>query len=258
MAPICGIDAETLRDVARTYARAEASIIFWGMGISQHIHGTDNARCLIALALSPGRSAAPAPGCTAARPEQRPGRVGCGTDPDVLSRLSAGRDAKSPRILRAALGHRARSQARPHRGRDHQRDPCRRNHRHVYRGREPGDVGPRRAARPRGAGQARASGGAGHLPDRDGLARRRDPAGLGLPREDRHLHQHRPPGAARPHGAAAAGRGAPGSRDHPSIWPTGWAAAGITRTSATSIPRWPTPCRRSRTSAGSGWCARAR
>src|SRR5262249_56720016 len=51
MAPVCGIPAETLREVARTYARAKASIIFWGMGISQHVHGTDNARCLIALAL---------------------------------------------------------------------------------------------------------------------------------------------------------------------------------------------------------------
>ncbi|MEZ5786598.1 MAG: formate dehydrogenase subunit alpha [Xanthobacteraceae bacterium] len=51
MAPVCGIDAATLRTVARTYARAERAIIFWGMGVSQHTHGTDNARCLIALAL---------------------------------------------------------------------------------------------------------------------------------------------------------------------------------------------------------------
>ncbi len=54
MAPECGIDAGTIREVARTYARAEAAIIFWGMGISQSIHGTDNARCLIALALTTG------------------------------------------------------------------------------------------------------------------------------------------------------------------------------------------------------------
>ncbi|MGH7091593.1 MAG: molybdopterin-dependent oxidoreductase, partial [Stellaceae bacterium] len=40
MAPVCGVDADTLRTVARLYARAQASIIFWGMGISQHIHGT--------------------------------------------------------------------------------------------------------------------------------------------------------------------------------------------------------------------------
>ena len=43
MAPVCGIDAETLRAVARCYAGAERGIIFWGMGISQSVHGTDNA-----------------------------------------------------------------------------------------------------------------------------------------------------------------------------------------------------------------------
>jgi formate dehydrogenase major subunit len=55
MAPVCGVDANTLREVARLYARSRASIIFWGMGISQHVHGTDNARCLIALALVTGQ-----------------------------------------------------------------------------------------------------------------------------------------------------------------------------------------------------------
>ncbi|MEE9299934.1 MAG: formate dehydrogenase subunit alpha [Alphaproteobacteria bacterium] len=62
MAPICGIDAETLRTVARIYAKAEAAIIFWGMGISQHIHGTDNARCLISLALMTGHMGRPGTG----------------------------------------------------------------------------------------------------------------------------------------------------------------------------------------------------
>lgn len=54
MASLCGIDAETLRQVARTFANGEAAMIFWGMGVSQHIHGTDNARCLISLALMCG------------------------------------------------------------------------------------------------------------------------------------------------------------------------------------------------------------
>jgi formate dehydrogenase major subunit len=62
MAPVCGIDAETLREVARMYARSRASIIFWGMGISQHVHGTDNARCLIALALITGQVGRPGTG----------------------------------------------------------------------------------------------------------------------------------------------------------------------------------------------------
>ena len=55
MSGICGIDAETIREVARAYARAERAMIFWGMGISQHVHGTDNARCLIALAAITGQ-----------------------------------------------------------------------------------------------------------------------------------------------------------------------------------------------------------
>lgn len=62
MAPICGIDAETIRDVARLYATSKASMILWGMGVSQHIHGTDNARCLIALALMTGQIGRPGTG----------------------------------------------------------------------------------------------------------------------------------------------------------------------------------------------------
>ena len=62
MAEICGIDAATLREVARDYARAKSAIIFWGMGISQHVHGTDNARCLIALALVTGQVGRPGTG----------------------------------------------------------------------------------------------------------------------------------------------------------------------------------------------------
>lgn len=62
MAEVCGIDAETLRIVARTYATAKASIIFWGMGISQHVHGTDNARCLIDLSLMCGQVGRPGTG----------------------------------------------------------------------------------------------------------------------------------------------------------------------------------------------------
>jgi len=62
MAPICGIDAETIREVARLYATAKASMILWGMGVSQHVHGTDNARCLIALALMTGQIGRPGTG----------------------------------------------------------------------------------------------------------------------------------------------------------------------------------------------------
>src|SRR5882724_7631217 len=62
MAPICGVPAETIREVARLYATSSGSMILWGMGISQHIHGTDNARCLIALALMTGQIGRPGTG----------------------------------------------------------------------------------------------------------------------------------------------------------------------------------------------------
>jgi formate dehydrogenase major subunit len=62
MAPICGVPADTIREVARLYATSSGSMILWGMGISQHIHGTDNARCLIALALMTGQIGRPGTG----------------------------------------------------------------------------------------------------------------------------------------------------------------------------------------------------
>ena len=62
MQSVCGIPAETIREVARRYATASGSMIFWGMGVSQHVHGTDNARCLIALALMTGQIGRPGTG----------------------------------------------------------------------------------------------------------------------------------------------------------------------------------------------------
>ena len=62
MSPLCGIDAEVLRAVARDFAGAKAAMIFWGMGVSQHIHGTDNSRCLISLALMTGQVGRPGSG----------------------------------------------------------------------------------------------------------------------------------------------------------------------------------------------------
>ncbi|MGD9510521.1 MAG: formate dehydrogenase subunit alpha [Geminicoccaceae bacterium] len=62
MAEICGIPAETLREVARAFARAERAIVFWGMGISQHVHGTDNSRCLISLVMMCGHVGRPGTG----------------------------------------------------------------------------------------------------------------------------------------------------------------------------------------------------
>ena len=65
MAPICGVSSDDIRAAARLYGKAARAMIFWGMGVSQHTHGTDNARCLIALAMLTGNI----------------GRDGCGLHP---------------------------------------------------------------------------------------------------------------------------------------------------------------------------------
>jgi formate dehydrogenase major subunit len=59
---ICGISPDEIREVARVFARANRAIVFWGMGISQHVYGTNNARCLISLALITGNVGAPGSG----------------------------------------------------------------------------------------------------------------------------------------------------------------------------------------------------
>ena len=62
MAAKTGIAPDDVRAVARLFANAKAGMIFWGMGISQHVHGTDNSRCLISLALLTGQIGRPGTG----------------------------------------------------------------------------------------------------------------------------------------------------------------------------------------------------
>jgi formate dehydrogenase major subunit len=62
MAAHCGIPAADIREVARAYAQARTAMILWGMGVSQHVHGTDNVRCLIALASVTGQIGRPGTG----------------------------------------------------------------------------------------------------------------------------------------------------------------------------------------------------
>jgi formate dehydrogenase major subunit len=59
---ITGVPADVIRRVARAWGEAGAGIIFWGMGISQHTTGTDNARCLIAMCAITGNVGRPGSG----------------------------------------------------------------------------------------------------------------------------------------------------------------------------------------------------
>ena len=231
MAPICGIDADTLRYVARLYATSRASMILWGMGISQHVHGTDNARCLIALSLMTGQIGRPGTGLHPLRGQNNvQGASDAGLIPmmfpdyqhvtDAAARarfeqawkLAPGTLDDKPGLTVVEVMH---------------ADQGRRAIRGMY------VMGENPAMSDPDANHAReALAALEHLVVQDifltetaYLADVILPAER-LPREDRHLHQHRPPGAAGPPGDRPARRRAPGPVDHPADrqapGPAGW------------------------------------
>ena len=59
---ISGVPADDIRAAARLYAGAKSAAIYWGMGISQSVHGTDNALALANLALLCGHLGKPGSG----------------------------------------------------------------------------------------------------------------------------------------------------------------------------------------------------
>ncbi len=210
------------------------------MGVSQHTHGTDNARCLIALALITGQVGRPGTGLHPLRGQNNvQGASDAGLIPMFFPDYKSVENPEIRGAIREGLGREARSQARQDRGRDHGRRARRRDQGHVHRGREPGDVGPRPQPRPRGARASGASRGAGPVPHRDrGLCRRRAarrPAG-------RRRTAPSPTPTARCRWAARRCRcpATPATTSGSSRRsPTAWAAAGTTSTSARSTPRWP-------------------
>ena len=193
----------------------KAAIIFWGMGVSQHTHGTDNARCLIALSLITGQIGRPGTGLHPLRGQNNvQGASDAGLIPMFFPDYKSVENPEIRAQYEKAWGVKLPTQARQDRGRDHGRGPRRRDQGHVHRGREPGDVGPGPQPRPPGAGASRASRGAGPVPHRDCGLCRRHAAGFRLAGEGRHRDQHQPPGADGPAGDSAAGRYAPGPLDH--------------------------------------------
>ncbi len=122
MAPVCGIPAETIREVARLFATSKASMILWGMGISQHVHGTDNARCLIALCLMTGQVGRPGTGLHPLRGQNNvQGASDSGLIPMVFPDYQRVDNPEARARFEKLWGVDARSEAGPHGRRDHAR-----------------------------------------------------------------------------------------------------------------------------------------
>ena len=226
--------------MARIYARSRASIIFWGMGISQHVHGTDNARCLIALALITGQVGRPGTGLHPLRGQNNvQGASDAGLIPMVFPDYQpVGRtDLREP--FEKLWGTGPRSRARPDRGRDHERDPRRGRSRGMYiEGENPAMSDPDLHH----AREALAK--LEHLVVQDMfLTETAFHADVVLPasafaEKAGHLHQHRPPRADRRARCSSrpARRGRTGGSSRRS--PGAWAWTGTTTARPRSSPRW--------------------
>ena len=143
-AQITGVDADTIREVARTLGRGRRRRHLLGDG-DLPAHHRHRQRPLPDRAVLDHRQRRPAGHrpAPAARAEQRAGRLRRRADPDVLPRLPGRRPGGDPRAVRAGLGHRARPEPRPDRHRDHRVGAgARRRARHVHAGGEPVPVRP--------------------------------------------------------------------------------------------------------------------
>ena len=105
MAPICGIRrADAARGGAAVRHVPKGSMILWGMGVSQHVHGTDNARCLIALSLMTGQIGRPGTGLHPLRGQNNvQGASDAGLIPMMLPDYQHVIPARGARALRAGL-----------------------------------------------------------------------------------------------------------------------------------------------------------
>ena len=195
---ITGVPADRLREAARLYGsrREGRHLLLDGHHPALARHraraGPRQPRAAHRQPRPPRHGREPA-----ARPEQRAGRLRHGRAARRLHRLPGGRRPGGATEVRGGLGRRAARPARPrgHRGRSTPWPPA--PARALHRRREPDALRPRPAARGRGAQGPRLPRRAGHLPHRDGGARRRRAAGGELRREGRHVHQHRAQRAAR-------------------------------------------------------------
>jgi len=105
MAPVCGIQPDAIREVARAFATAKNAMILWGMGVSQHAHGTENARALIALSLITGQIGRPGTGLHPLRGQNNvQGASDAGLIPMVLPDYARVNDADA-RARAEALWH---------------------------------------------------------------------------------------------------------------------------------------------------------
>lgn len=95
VAPIAGVSEDTIREIARTYAKAKTASIVYAMGITQHITGTKNVGALANLALLTGQIGREATGVNPLRGQNNvQGACDMGALPNTLPGYQALKDER--------------------------------------------------------------------------------------------------------------------------------------------------------------------
>ena len=86
VASVCGVDAELVRQAARLYATCKPAMCFHGLGITEHVQGTEGVMCLVNLALITGNIGRPGAGVNPLRGQNNvQGAAHMGCDPGILT-----------------------------------------------------------------------------------------------------------------------------------------------------------------------------
>ena len=158
VAEITGVPAEQLERAARMMAENRPGSLLYAMGITQHTVGVANVTSLRQPADAAGQHGrAGRRGQSAARAEQRPGRVRHGRAAQLLPRLPGRHRRGRTGEVRAGVGRAAVEQDRPDGHGDAQRAGCGQRARAVCHRREPDDQRSRSEPRARGDDQVASS-----------------------------------------------------------------------------------------------------
>lgn len=94
-APVCGVDAAHIREAARLYASGGPALSIHGLGLTEHIQGTEGVMCLVNLSLLTGNIGKPGAGINPLRGQNNvQGSAHMGCEPEHLTgyaTLEAGR-----------------------------------------------------------------------------------------------------------------------------------------------------------------------
>lgn len=86
VAPLCGVDAELIRQAARIYASEKPAMCFHGLGMTEHLQGTEGVMTIVNLALLTGNLGKRGAGVNPLRGQNNvQGAAHMGCDPGILT-----------------------------------------------------------------------------------------------------------------------------------------------------------------------------